>query len=95
MEVKTFKFTNGDEIMGRLVEWSDDITYKVERPRGLLPQKMQDGQIGIAFVPWVISNPDGTVEILKTALAMTPMSPSKEMSDAYLSQTTGLQIVTG
>ena len=94
MEVKTIKFTNGDEIMGRLTEWPGDDYIVLEKPRGLMPQRMGDGQIGISFVPWVISNPDGLVEIKMHAIAAM-LNPSKEMEDAYLSQTTGLQLVTG
>ncbi len=95
MEIKTIKFTNGDEIIGRFVGVdSNSNTCEIEKPRGLLPQRMGDGQVGIAFVPWIISNPDATVSINMDAIAAM-LDSSKEIGDAYLSQTSGLQLVTG
>lgn len=94
MEVVVLKFANGDEIMARMVgEDTSTNTFVVEKPRGILPQRMPDGQISIAFVPWIISNPDGTFNVRADSLAANPAEASKEMETAYLSQTSGLQLL--
>jgi hypothetical protein len=94
MEVVVLKFANGDEIMAR--QLSEDVsadTIIVEKPRGILPQRMPDGQISVAFVPWVISNPDGEFTVRLQSLAALPASAGKEMETAYLSQTSSLQLL--
>jgi hypothetical protein len=86
-QVYTFKLTNADEIVGKIVAIADD-SYVVAQPLSAVPTEK-----GIQLIFTVFTaNPKENVTINKTAIAMI-CSTRDEVSDHYLEATTGLKAV--
>jgi hypothetical protein len=110
-EVKSFKMVGGDEVVAEVTDTiygnpifatknsgaeKGEITgYTVRRPHILQFQPMPNGNIGLAFIPWTLSNP--TIERLNlpvSALIIPPFDPSPNVTKQYLEQTSGIALVT-
>ena len=97
-EVKSFKMVGGDEVVSGLISTKEDtdgkvISYRLRRPHILQFQPMGQGQIGLAFVPWTLSNP--TIEVLDVpaAAVLLVFNPAENVETQYLEQTSGISIV--
>ena len=105
-EVLAFKMIGGDEVVASVVKTITEKTvlaekdgsvstaaikaYVVRKPHILRFQPVAPGQIGLAFVPWTLSNPEiAELEIPASAVVLT-YKPSEQVKTQYLSQTTGL-----
>lgn len=105
-EVKAFKMLGGEEVVAEVVEYkhtnvlisgdhksAGSLTgYVVRRPHILQFQPMGQGQLGLAFVPWTLSNP--TIERLtipKEAVLLT-YDPSENVERQYIEQTSGIAL---
>lgn len=101
--VKSFKLISGEEIVaevtgqgGMLTEGSQPTSYTVKRPHILQFQPVGPGQLGLAFVPWTLSNPTiQSLEIPASALIIPPFDPSANVEKQYLQQTSGIQLAGG
>jgi hypothetical protein len=53
---------------------------------------MGQGQIGLAFVPWTLSNP--TIEVIEVpaAAVLLVFDPSERVETQYLEQTSGISL---
>ena len=86
-QVYTFKLTNADEIVGKVVEITDD-TFVVSHPLSAVPAEK-----GIQLIYTVFTgDPKETAAINKTAIAMI-CTTREEVQDHYLEATTGLKPV--
>jgi hypothetical protein len=86
-KVYTFKLTNADEIVGKVVEITDD-AYVVSQPLSAVPTEK-----GIQLIYTVFTgDPKENATINKTAVAMI-CSTREEVGDHYLEATTGLKPV--
>ena len=97
-EVKAFKMVGGDEVVAEVLSTNEAtdgkiLSYRVRRPHILQFQPMGQGQIGLAFVPWTLSNP--TIELLDVPASaiLISFSPSENVETQYLEQTSGISIV--
>jgi hypothetical protein len=106
--VRSFKLVGGDEVVAEVTDIQYEyihhelgsskgniISYTVRRPHILQFQPMPNGNIGLAFVPWTLSNP--TIERLNlpvSALIVPPFDPSPNVTKQYLEQTSGITLVT-
>jgi hypothetical protein len=98
-DVKAFKMTTGEEVLAEVLNTTivNDkvVTYNVRRPHILQFQPVGPGQMGLALVPWTLSNPSiERMEMPAQAVLLT-YEPSKKVSDQYLSQTSGISLDTG
>jgi hypothetical protein len=85
--VYTFKMTNADELVGKVVDITD-AAYIVEQPLSAVPTEK-----GIQLIYTVFTgDPKETAAINKTAVAMI-CSTREEVGDHYLEATTGLKPV--
>jgi hypothetical protein len=101
-EVKSFKINGGDEVVAEVVDTKYSMdgsaklkSYVVRRPHILQFQPMPNGNIGLAFIPWTLSNP--TIERLELpadALVIPPFDPAPNVTKQYLEQTSGIALVT-
>lgn len=97
-DVKAFKMITGEEVLAELTSTTlvsdKPSTYNVRRPHVLQFQPVGHGQMGLALVPWTLSNP--TIERLELPAASVVLmfDPSKKVSDQYLSQTSGISLDT-
>jgi len=86
-KVYTFKLTNADEIVGKVVEITD-VAYIVAQPLSAVPTEK-----GIQLIYTVFTgDPKETATINKTAIAMICQT-REEVCDHYLEATTGLKPV--
>ena len=86
-QVYTFKLTNADEIVGKVVSETDS-SYIVSQPLSAVPTEK-----GIQLIFTVFTgNPKENVTINKTAIAMICQTRD-EVSDHYLEATTGLKAI--
>jgi hypothetical protein len=102
-EILAFKLISGDEIVaqvvsrtpGLLTDSSDSkpTAYVVRRPHILQMQQMGPGQVGLAFIPWTLSNPTiERMELPASAILLT-YPPSDNVEQQYMEQTSALQVV--
>ena len=86
-KVYTFKLTNADEIVGRVVS-ETDASYIVSQPLSAVPTEK-----GIQLIYTMFTgNPKENATINKTAVAMV-CQVREEVADHYLEATTGLKPV--
>lgn len=86
-KVYTFKLTNADEIVGKIVEIADD-SYIVSQPLSAVPTEK-----GIQLIYTVFTgDPKENATINKSAIAMI-CAVREEVGDHYLEATTGLKPV--
>jgi len=85
--VYTFKLTNADEIVGKIIEITD-AAYIVAQPLSAVPTEK-----GIQLIYTVFTgNPKENATINRTAVAMICQT-SEEVCDHYLEATTGIKTV--
>ena len=86
-QVYTFKLTNADEIVARVVDITED-TYVLSQPLSAVPTEK-----GLQLIYTVFTgNPKENATINKTAIAMVCQT-REEVSDHYLEATTGIKPV--
>jgi len=86
-KVYTFKLTNADEIVGKVVQVNED-GYVLSQPLSAVPTEK-----GIQLIYTIFTgDPKQNVTINKTAIAMI-CHTRDEVSDHYLEATTGLKAV--
>jgi len=86
-QVYTFKLTNADEVVAKVVAITDD-AYEVSQPLSAVPTEK-----GLQLIYTVFTgNPKENATINKTAVAMV-CQVREEVADHYLEATTGLKPV--
>jgi hypothetical protein len=87
-KVYTFKLTNADEIVAKVVDISNQDHYVVSQPLSAVPTEK-----GIQLMYTVFTgNPKENATINKSAIAMI-CSTREEVGDHYLEATTGIKSV--
>lgn len=92
-EVRTLKLITGEELIGIVVEERDDGTMIMEKTRCVQMMPTSPGQMGVGIVPYTPSNVDGEVKLYARGI-IGEIKHTKEMEDAYLQQTTGIQLAS-
>lgn len=104
-EILSFKLIGGDEIVAEVVgvkrgnvlteSTTSPITeYMVRRPHILQFQPVAPGKVGLAFVPWTLSNPTIERMQLPASAVILTFSPSENVEKQYIEQTSGIQLAT-
>ena len=93
-DVKILKMITGEEVMARV---SDDLTdggglITLDKPMTLQPvQTNQQGQMGFALVPWLMSGKSDKITIsIEHVIAQD--DPIDQAEKNYLAQVTGLSL---
>ncbi len=85
-EVVTFKLTSGEELIGKLVQETDQF-YKVSKPMVLTAN-----QQGLGMAPYLFTvNPDKDVKISKSTVVVAEAT-DKQYADSYIQGTTGIKL---
>ena len=95
----SFKIVGGEEIVASVIKTlhangvdNTPTGWVVRRPHILRFQPVAPGQVGLAFVPWTLSNPEiDRIEIPASAVLLT-FAPSDNVEKQYLEQTTRLTL---
>lgn len=90
-EVIALKLSTGEEVIGR-VEYNDSQTLNLSKVRIVIIQPMENQQVGVAFMPFMASNPDGVIPLTKTSI-VGEVRPTAVMEKAYLQQTSAIQLM--
>jgi hypothetical protein len=98
-KVITFKTTSAEEVIGKLVEDSEDHVV-LGSARTLMMQPVQGGGFGLGMLPFMVSadNQDTEVEsdvkiYKKDIMGELINDVPKSLEDAYLSQTSKIQLM--
>lgn len=89
------KLITGEWVIGQVqetLEEKDTITLK--QPLMIHVVQQQPGQYGIALIPYDPTNPEGTVEIFRSAIIARPASIAKGLHDSYIERTSTIEIVS-
>lgn len=96
-EIKSFKLVGGDEVVAEVLSTSEQPvgainSYRVRRPHILQFQPMGQGQVGLAFVPWTLSNPTIEVLTIPASAVLLTFDPSANTERQYIEQTSGIAL---
>ena len=99
MAVKAFKMVGGDEIVAELLDTkslltnTDTVThYVLRRPHILQLQQLPSGGLGLALVPWTLSNPSIERMEVPASAVLLQFDPSDSTEKQYLEQTSGITL---
>jgi hypothetical protein len=85
----------GEELIGQFEEkLEDSFTYTVKKPRVVALLRSPNGQQGLGLVPWIKSNMDVTVSVLKAQTVCEPYEALAQIEEAYLQETSGIQLAS-
>lgn len=89
-EVKGLKMVSGEEVICKVRSTTEGLMVS----DALVLQVMPDGRggYGLGLLPWVHSTKRGEIRINEDQIMGVIDSPDKEVQDAYLSQTSGIQL---
>jgi hypothetical protein len=97
-KVQVFKMLTSEEVVAEASAsfiGSKEV-YTLRRPHTLQFQQIAPGQIGLAFVPWALSNPTiENMEVPASALLIPPFDPDPKVERQYLEQTSGISLSAG
>lgn len=107
-QVLSFKLITGQEVVAEIADKKtssilmesgsrdtrDVIEYVLRRPHVLEFQPVGPGQIGLAFVPWTLSNPELESVSIPANMIISVFSPSEKVERQYLQQTSGISIAS-
>ena len=63
--------------------------------RILFMREIQNGQFGLALIPWSLMAQDSEIEIQRSAIIGRPLRCPDQLEKAYLQQTSNIQLATG
>lgn len=95
MQVKSFKLVTGEEVVARLVTTTsnmatnDVISYQVDSPQ-VLSIQAAGGRVGLAFIPWTLSNPDISKLDIPGSAVVVMFDPSPTIEKQYMQETSQL-----
>ena len=99
-EIISLKMLTGEEIVTELTGVQENLStgellfYNVRRPHVLQFQPMGHGQLGLAFVPWALSNPDIEHIEIPASSVIAKFSPADKVEKQYLQQTSSIEIAS-
>jgi hypothetical protein len=97
-QVKVFKMLTGEEVLAEVEKTKfgptgEEVEYVLRRPHTLQFQPIGQGQIGLAFVPWALSNPSiSAITVPVSALLIPPFEADTKVETQYLEQTSGISL---
>jgi hypothetical protein len=91
-DIVTIRTTNGEEVVGKLAA-QDDKTIVLSKPIGISAQMTQTGEVGLSFVPFVVTRDDSADFIISLrGLLVYPGKCREDIQKSYIQATTGLTL---
>ena len=95
-DIRTFKLVTGEEIIGKLIGSSDtgfagNNMIKLTKVRTIQMMPTGPNQVGVGLLPYSAADVDGAIKFSRSAI-VAEIEHGKDMEDAYLQQTTGIQL---
>lgn len=103
-QVKAFKMHGGDEVVASVIDTiyhpsnlestteKKVKSYILRRPHILRFQPMANGQLGLAFVPWTLSNPSIERLEVPAEAVLLAFDAEDRVETQYLEQTSGISL---
>jgi hypothetical protein len=98
--IVTLKLVTGEEVVATLVQKlsatldSNVAAYRVSKPQTLQFRPFgNSGQMGLAFMPWVLSNPGLREVDIPATFVMAVVDTDNEVARQYTEQTTGIALI--
>jgi len=89
------KLVSGEWVLGEVKEQlQDNGSLILIKPLVIHIVPQGPKQYGIALIPFDPTNPDGTVEIFRSAIVARPTVIEKGLYDAYIQRTSTLEIIS-
>jgi hypothetical protein len=97
--IRSFKLLSGEEMVANLVsteEKNEVVTaYNVESPHIMQFQHMQGGQLGLALVPWTLSNMELREKIRVPAqFVIAEFETAHKVQQQFIQQTSSIALPT-
>lgn len=106
-KVLAFKIRSGEEVIAKVESTRTEnvsigsglfkekaVEWVLSKPHVLRVQQMNNGQLGLSFVPWCLSNPDIAGLILEDDAVLATFEPGSMVERQYLEQTSGISLAT-
>lgn len=96
-QILAFKLHGGDEVVAEVTSTQMGaaekvVSYTVRRPHILKMQPTGPNQVGLAFIPWTLSNPVIDSLVIPESAIILTFEPSDHVEKQYLSQTSGIEL---
>lgn len=89
-DIITLKLVSGEEIVGKLIEQTSE-HISLAKPVTCALQPVSAKQMGLSFIPVLGSvEPETTLQIPLTALAIRPVKTGKDVRSNYIQITSGI-----
>lgn len=88
--VKSLKMVSGEEVICKVRQTAEGLMVSDALVLHVMPNG--SGGYGLGLLPWVHSTRRGEIRINEDQIMGVIESPDKEVEDAYLSQTSGIQL---
>jgi len=98
-KIALLKLSSGEEVVGEVIVADANVVaglphIVLRRPRVMIPTPTGPGQMSIQMAPYVITASDADVKIYWALIAGEVVTVPKGLEDAYLQQTSGVQIAS-
>lgn len=95
-QVLVFKMMSGEEVITKVNNTTEMdgviLKYSVNRPHVLKFQQIAPGEVGLALVPWALSNPSIAKLDIPASSIMLVFEPDTNATKQYLEQTSGISL---
>lgn len=89
-DIKGLKMVSGEEVICKVRSTPEGLMISDALVLQVMPTG--NGGYGLGLLPWVHSTRSGEIRINEDQIMGVIESPDKEVQDAYLSQTSGIQL---
>lgn len=97
--IRTLKLVTGEEVIGTIVNTATESLAEtrseivLEKVRTIQMGMTAPGHVGVALVPFSAACVDGEIAFNRTSVVAV-LNHGREMEDAYLQQTSGIQLAS-
>ena len=97
--IRSFKLVSGEEVVANLVSTEEQgdrvVAYLLESPHVMQFQHMQGGQLGLALVPWTLSNMELKSKVrLPAEFVIVTFETADKVQGQFTQQTSSIALPT-
>ena len=94
-KIGVFRMNSGEEVVTEY-EVNDDADYPFTfiKPQILAPMNDQNGGMSIAIIPWILSNPEGSIKIKASAIQGRLEEVPGRLEAQYLQRTSTIDLTS-
>ena len=94
-KIGVFRMNSGEEVVSEY-KINDDVDYPftLTKPQILVPMNEQNGGMSIAIMPWILSNPEGSIKIKAGAIQGRLEEVPSKLEAQYLQRTSPIDLTS-